>query len=110
MKKSLIAIGILVAIAPLGILLTWDKTAWGEWGEINDTSTGIHWTPQTFFKGLFPDYNVDGWSSKTMASIGYYISAIIGVSLTGLTIYVISKYMFERSQRKNPEELNKSDK
>ncbi|MEJ2248691.1 MAG: hypothetical protein P8Y70_03255 [Candidatus Lokiarchaeota archaeon] len=109
LKKSLIVVGILVAIVPLGILITWDKTAWGEWGSVNDPSTGIHWTPQSFFSGLLHDYNVFGWSSQLMASIGYWISAIIGIALTGLTIYAINKYILKRSQRKKVKELDKSN-
>ncbi|MHA1584486.1 MAG: PDGLE domain-containing protein [Promethearchaeota archaeon] len=92
LKKSLIVIGVLIVIVPIGILITWNnEDAWGEWGEVNDPNSNTTWTPHSFFESLFPDYNVDGWSSKGMASIGYWISAIVGVILVMGIILVFGK-------------------
>jgi cobalt/nickel transport protein len=92
LKKTLIVIAILVAIVPLGILGTWNcGDAWGEWGEVQDTAHGINWAPQAYFGAPLPDYNVEGWDSMLMASVGYWISAIIGIALTMLVILGIVK-------------------
>ncbi|MHA1822012.1 MAG: PDGLE domain-containing protein [Promethearchaeota archaeon] len=99
LKKSLIVLSIFIAIVPLGILVTWNyNDAWGEWGEVNDESNGIVWTPKSFFKALLPDYNVDGWDSQLMASLGYWISAIVGVSLTFFIVYAIFKLKTLRNE------------
>ncbi|HEC57057.1 MAG TPA: hypothetical protein ENI32_04130 [Candidatus Syntrophoarchaeum butanivorans] len=92
LKKALIVIAIFVAIVPLGILGTWNcGDAWGEWGEVRDEQRGIDWTPQSYFDAPFPDYNIEGWESMMMASVGYWISAIIGIAITMLVILGIAK-------------------
>ncbi|MHA1730663.1 MAG: hypothetical protein ACTSU5_01910 [Promethearchaeota archaeon] len=94
-KKSLVVVGVLVAIVPLGILITWNYgDAWGEWGEVDDGQ--IQWTPQSFFGGLLPDYNVEGWESKTAASVGYWISAVLGIGLTMVVILGFAKLAEKR--------------
>ena len=92
LKRALIVIAIFVAIVPLGILGTWNcGDAWGEWGEVQDSTHGINWTPESYFGAPLPDYNVEGWDNKLMASIGYWISAIIGIALTMLVVLGIVK-------------------
>jgi len=83
LRKALIVMGFFVLIVPVGILATWNYgDAWGEWGEINDVQHGISWTPKSFFNAPLPDYNLPlpGWDeNKVLASIGYWISAIVGI-------------------------------
>ncbi|MHC1625037.1 MAG: PDGLE domain-containing protein [Methermicoccaceae archaeon] len=91
-KKSLMVLAIFVAIVPLGILVTWNYgDAWGEWGEVHDASQGINWEPQSYFNAPFPDYNIEGWESMVMASVGYWLSAIIGIITTMLMVLGILK-------------------
>ncbi|MHC1611005.1 MAG: PDGLE domain-containing protein [Candidatus Methanospirareceae archaeon] len=99
LKKTLIVIAIFVAIVPLGILGTWNcGDAWGEWGEVQDPEHGINWTPQAYFGAPLPDYNVEGWDSMLMASVGYWISAIIGIALTMLVTLGIVKALEMRRE------------
>ncbi len=92
LKKTLIVIAFFVAIVPLGILGTWNSgDAWGEWGEVQDAVHSVSWTPQSYFGAPFPDYNVEGWDSMLMASVGYWLSAIIGIALTMLVVLGIAK-------------------
>ncbi|ADD09177.1 PDGLE domain-containing protein [Candidatus Aciduliprofundum boonei] len=77
-KKVLVILLIFCLLSPLGILLTWNKSAWGEWDQVkigNET-----WVPQHYSGGApLDDYDVPGWDSKLMASFGYIISAFVGV-------------------------------
>ncbi|MHC1597738.1 MAG: PDGLE domain-containing protein [Methermicoccaceae archaeon] len=85
MKRAWLVIAIFVVLVPLGILATWNYgDAWGEWGEVH-TSGGV-WTPQEYGGGApLPDYNVPGWEdSMLMSSVGYWLSAILGILMTVL--------------------------
>lgn len=76
-KKSLILLVVLIFLSPLGILLVWNYgPAYAEWDHIGS------WYPQHFWTySPLPDYDVSGWDTPLMASIGYIISAIVGVLL-----------------------------
>jgi len=91
-KKAMLVIAFFVAIVPLGILATWNcEDAWGEWGEVHDAAHGINWTPQSYFNAPLPDYNVEGWEGMFMASLGYWLSAIIGIGVTMLLVLGVVK-------------------
>ncbi|NIA12068.1 MAG: hypothetical protein GWP10_20680 [Nitrospiraceae bacterium] len=91
MKKAWIAIGFFVLIVPLGILITWNYgDAWGEWGSVHKGNTT--WTPHEYGWGApLSDYNIPGWGGKVMASLGYWISAAIGVVMSAAAVLGISK-------------------
>lgn len=92
LRKTWIVIAVFVIIVPLGILCTWNYgDAWGEWGEVVDEEHGINWTPQSNFDAPFPDYNIRGWDDPLMASVGYWISAVLGIILTVLVVLGIVK-------------------
>ena len=75
-KGWVIALLVLIAISPIGILLTWNfGDAWGEWGNVGG------WTPRQYWNAPLPDYGFFDWSSPLMASIGYILSAVIGTVL-----------------------------
>lgn len=92
MKKAWIVIGIFVLIVPLGILATWNYgDAWGEWGEVH-LGENETWTPAEYSGGApLPDYNVPGWENEFMASLGYWLSAVIGISMCVLVTLGIGK-------------------
>lgn len=84
----------MIILAPLGLLAT--GTAWGEWGaeEIKELTGFI---PEGMAKGfqfnsLMPDYYVNGIPE----SVGYIISAILGVTL----ILVVAKFISSRKKEK----------
>ncbi|HHH78414.1 MAG: hypothetical protein J7L93_01555 [Thermoplasmata archaeon] len=91
MKKAWIAIGFFVLVVPLGILVTWSYgDAWGEWGSVSDGNTT--WTPKEYSGGApLPDYSIPGWENKLMASVGYWISAVIGIIMSVVTVLGIAK-------------------
>ncbi|MGB9814989.1 MAG: PDGLE domain-containing protein [Thermoplasmata archaeon] len=89
MRKSLILLIILIILSPLGILLVWNYgSAYAEWDHIGS------WYPQHFWN-LAPlqDYNVNGWDSPLMASLGYIISAIVGVTLIIIVNYGLMRLL-----------------
>ena len=79
-----VLISVLIILTPLGLLSS--GTAWGEWGaeEIGETMEAgalLGYTPQGMREGfglssIMPDYTVYGLPD----SLGYILSAIIGVS------------------------------
>lgn len=93
-KPVSILIGVLICLTPLGLLAS--GTAWGEWGadEIADYSqngTVLGFTPEGMengfsFNSLIPDYAVSGINE----TIGYIISAVIGVALLIIFFKLIS--------------------
>ncbi len=87
-KKFLIVIGVLIVLSPLGILLTWNYgDAWGEWGaedlsdEVHADISGLQSLSDIWGYAPLPDYNIPGWDDPIHASIGYILSAIVGVVL-----------------------------
>jgi len=100
MKKTWLAISVFVVIVPVGILLTWNyEDAWGEWDSVDEGNTT--WTPREYSgEAPLPDYNVPGWESKVMSSVGYWISAVIGMSMSVIFVLGISKAMELRRGRK----------
>jgi cobalt/nickel transport protein len=73
-KKLAIAMVLLILASPIGVLLVWDYgAAWGEWGEVGS------WVPRSYWTAPVAEYNLPGWDSQFMASMGYILSAIIGI-------------------------------
>ncbi len=84
-KKWVSAMTILILACPLGILIVWGYgDAWGEWGEVGS------WVPQQWWTAPLKDYNFEGWDSQLMASIGYVLSAVVGVIVIVLFTYALS--------------------
>ncbi len=83
-KKLIIAMIALIVATLLGILIVWNYgDAWGEWGEVGN------WVPQQFWNAPFADYDVSGWDGQLMASLGYIISAIVGIVAIIIVTYVL---------------------
>ncbi|MFQ6119151.1 MAG: PDGLE domain-containing protein [Methanosarcinales archaeon] len=95
-KKLWIGLAILIVLTPLGLLAT--GTAWGEWSP--DELEGVDYIPQgmqklsDFWHSLLPDYNVPGWeNSFALSSIGYILSAIIGIGIITAIIFALGKFL-----------------
>jgi cobalt/nickel transport protein len=93
-KKWIAAMVALIIATPLGILIVWDYgDAWGEWGEVGD------WVPQQFWNAPLADYDLSGWDSQAMASLGYIISAIVGIMAIIILTYVVYLVVSKRENR-----------
>ncbi len=90
-KRTLIIIVLLCIISPIGILLTWNSGgAWGEWSEVKVGNKT--WEPKHYSGGApLQDYDVSGWDSQCMASLGYIISAFVGVFMVITVVMGIVK-------------------
>jgi cobalt/nickel transport system permease protein len=86
-----IALGVLVVLSPIGLLAP--GTAWGEWGAEELTSLGLSFIPRGLEKlsGLWgapmPDYDIPALGNT---SISYVLSAMAGVILTIIIVWLFS--------------------
>jgi len=105
--KLWIALGVLILLSPLGLILP-DHfkagSAWGEWGA-DEIQTMAGYIPQglaklgELWKAPIPDYAFNGWEEKglTHLSLAYIVSAILGVALCVLIVWVIGKIFVKRN-------------
>jgi len=83
-RKWIAAMITLIIATPLGILLVWDYgDAWGEWSGVGN------WVPRHLWNAPFDGYDLSGWDSRLMASLGYIISAIVGVLAIAIVTYIL---------------------
>ena len=93
-KKLIIAMVALIIATPLGILIVWNNgDAWGEWGQVGN------WVPQQFWSAPFADYDLGGWDGQIMASLGYIISAIVGIVAIIILTYVLYVAVAKRENK-----------
>ncbi len=98
-KKMWIGIGILVLLAPLGLILP-DHfkagSAWGEWGP-DEIRQMVGYIPQglarfsELWKAPLPDYAFQGWEDKDLSHLilAYIVSAVVGIaSIAGVTMFL----------------------
>jgi hypothetical protein len=82
-------------------------TAWGEWGAEELTSLGLSFIPKGLEKlgGLWgapmPDYDIPALGN---ASLSYILSAIAGVILTVVVVWLFSTLLSNRRVSKEPRE------
>jgi hypothetical protein len=105
-KKLWIAVGILILLAPLGLVLPEllsSGGAWGEWGA--DELKGIvGYIPEGLkrLSGIWSapmsDYAFSGWNKGLKGSVAYIVSGLLGVAIVvGLT-YLFVK-IIKRGER-----------
>ena len=108
MTKFWIGLIILILLSPVGLFFPeYFKAgaAWGEWGveEIKDL---VGYIPQGLEKlsrlwsAPIPDYAFKGWEEKglTHLSVAYIISAILGIAITVIVIFVVGKVLVKKSE------------
>ncbi len=104
-KKLWIGITVLAVLAPLGIIipaLFGAGGAWGEWG-VEEIKELIGYVPagmdrlSRLWKSPLPDYTVPGQEPGLLhKSMGYLITAIIGVAVTGGVAYILARILGRR--------------
>lgn len=89
LRKLWIAIGALALLSPLGILVPmWLKggSAWGEWGP-EELKGLLGYVPAGFerlesiWTSAMPDYTLPGLRGLLGESLGYIISAVVGIAV-----------------------------
>jgi cobalt/nickel transport protein len=101
-KKLWLGIGILALISPLGIILPkWFNAggAWGEWG-LEEIEKLAGFVPEGMkhlaekWKAPLPDYALPIQSKGLLVeSLGYVLSALIGIALVVGVMYIITKLL-----------------
>ena len=106
--KLWLGLGVLILLSPLGLILP-DHfkagSAWGEWG-LDEMEKLVGYVPQglaklgALWKAPMPDYAFKGWEEKglTHLSFAYIVSAIAGVVLIGLIMWMIGKCLAKKDE------------
>lgn len=106
-KYLWIALGVLVLLTPLGLIAP--GTAWGEWS-VEDIGKKLGFIPAGFsrlegiWKAALPDYSLPGWDGTAGMVFAYILSAVIGITITALLIFVFIKIIAPRKSRDAAEE------
>lgn len=106
-KKLWIGIGILALLSPLGLIipaLFGSSGAWGEWG-LEEMKKLVGYIPEGMqklaerWKSPMRDYSVPGQKPGLgHASLGYIITAVIGIVITAGLAYVIAKLLGQKNK------------
>jgi hypothetical protein len=106
-KKLWIGIGILALLSPLGLIipaLFGAGGAWGEWG-LEEVNKLIGYIPEGMhklahiWKSPMPDYTVPGQKpGLAHESLGYILTAIIGVAVTAGLAYALAKLLGRKNK------------
>ncbi len=97
---AILAIAILAA--PLGLLAP--GTAWGEWGSDQLAGLGLNFIPQglasleSLWGAPLADYDLPALGN---ANLGYVLSALVGVVLIGLVVWLFSALFTREKQAQN---------
>lgn len=104
--KFWIGLIILIALSPLGLIMP-DHfkagSAWGEWGA-EEMQELVGYIPKgleklsNIWNAPLPDYAFKGWEEKGLAhlSFAYIISAILGIGVTVLVLFLIGKVLVKK--------------
>jgi len=95
-----------VLLSPLGVVLPAlfnAKGAWGEW-DLDEIEKIIGFVPEGMkrlarvWKAPLPDYAVPGQSRGLAGeSLGYILTAVIGVAVTAGAMYLLAKILSRRN-------------
>jgi hypothetical protein len=105
-KKLWIGIGVLILLSPFGIIipkLFKAEGAWGEWG-LDEIEKVAGFVPEGMrriaerWKAPLPDYGLPGQGAGLGSqSIGYIVTAIIGVAFVAGMMYLLTKLLVRKN-------------
>jgi cobalt/nickel transport protein len=106
-KRLWIGLIVLALLSPLGIILP-EKfnagDAWGEWGA-ETLGKLLGYVPDglskysELWKAPIPDYNLGGDNATmTFKILSYIVSGFIGILVTGLIVYVLSRLLVKHEK------------
>lgn len=102
-KAFIIGIAVLVILAPIGLVST--GTAWGEWGtdeiqaKLGYVPSGLERLSQVW-KAALPDYSIPGLNKGIFhSSLGYILSAIVGIIFISMVIFISSRFVSGRDTK-----------
>ena len=105
-SKLWIIIGVLIALSPLGLLLSEQfnaGAAWGEWGA-DEIQKLVGYIPQglaklsSLWSAPMPDYAFKGWGEKGLLSLSfsYIASAVIGILICVAVVFLLGKFLSKK--------------
>ncbi|MFZ1043419.1 MAG: cobalt transporter CbiM [Anaerolineales bacterium] len=101
LRAPLVALAVLIIASPLGLLAP--GTPWGEWGTDELASRGLGFVPagleklSTLWGAPMADYNLPALGNS---NLGYVLSAIVGIILITVVIWLFSMLLTASSQSK----------
>jgi hypothetical protein len=108
-KKLWLGIGILILFSPLGLIipnLMGAGGAWGEWG-LDEIQKIAGFVPEgmkrlaELWRAPLPDYALPGRGKGLLhGSIGYILTAVIGVALAAGIMYLLAKLVGRKNDKK----------
>lgn len=106
-KKLWLGLFIMALLSPLGIILPEKfkaEDAWGEWS-VETLEKLLGYVPEglkrtaDIWKAPIPDYNFFGDGALLEAkSLSYVISGVLGIILTAVVVFILSKLLFKHEK------------
>jgi hypothetical protein len=100
-RKLWIGIGILIVLAPLGLILPElfkAGGAWGEWGA-EEIKGIVGYVPKglkhisEYWSAPISGYTFTGWDKGVKSYVAYILSAVAGVAMVVAVSYIIGKIL-----------------
>jgi len=108
LRRLVIGLVVLALLAPIGLWLPEiykAGSAWGEWNS-DELKGMLGYVPKrlaslenAWTKAIFPGYEIPGWTSSILASLGYIISALVGMAIVAGVGYLLGKVLVCRGNR-----------
>ena len=94
------ALGVIALVSPIGLLAS--GTAWGEWGIDELKQMGLGIVPEGIenLSGWWPAPLPDYGFSRMGAVIGYIISAILGILMISLLLWMLGRWIIKNNSPK----------
>ncbi|MCE8423664.1 MAG: PDGLE domain-containing protein [Candidatus Methanoperedens sp.] len=106
-KGLWIGLTILIVLTPLGLLAT--GTAFGEWSS-QELQKTLGYVPEgmksekTLWQAIFSGYSMPGLGNSFLhSSIGYILSAVIGICLIYAATLILGKFIAKREEEQRNE-------
>lgn len=108
LKRLLIVLVVMIILVPIGLLATYGGEAYGEWGP-DELQKMVGYVPAGFqsITGLYPSAPLSGYGTPATPpgfagdSLGYYLSAVVGVAIIGGAAFLIGKAVTKDAAKKN---------
>lgn len=105
-RRLWIGIGILILLAPIGLILPELFKAGGVWGEwrAEELKGKIGYVPEGLKKlsrlwsAPLSDYAFSGWGKGIKSYVAYILSGILGVSIVAAVSYILGKVLRKRQK------------